>query len=204
MQHQVPPFQRQDQGDGDGNGGGSDQIALPHPQHVAEKDVVKVDIGRESRVQHDPQREHGGKDHSHHRIAFQPAVVGEIPGQKRRAKAGDESPQKQGKPRHMGQHDAGQNGMADCVSHQSPAFQDQKARQKRTRRGHDQRDQERVLHERELEGLDQSFDHRSASRLRRRAARMPCLGAKRKAREKSVNWRRTITPPVAPSRKKLR
>ena len=83
MQHQVAPFQHQDQGDRNGDGGGGDQIALPHPQHVAKQDVVKVDIGRKGGVQHDPQREHGRKDHAHHGVAFQPAVVGKIAGQER-------------------------------------------------------------------------------------------------------------------------
>jgi hypothetical protein len=46
MQHQVAPFQQQDQRDGQGDQRGGPQIALPHPQHVAKQDVVQMDIGR--------------------------------------------------------------------------------------------------------------------------------------------------------------
>ena len=104
----------------------------------------------------------------------------------------------------MRQHDAGKDRMADRIAHQGPSPQDQKAGQKRARRGDDQGDQKGVLHERELERLDQHLDHCSASRLRRRAASSPCLGANTKAAAKSVNCKSTITPPVAPSRKNER
>ena len=99
--------------------------------------------------------------------------------------AGGEGADRERQADDIGEHDAGQHGMGDRVAHQRPALEHQEAGQQRHGGGDQDRDQQRLLHEGESERQKQ---HRamkpSLSRppallaRRRRAASIPCFGAK--------------------------
>ena len=78
---------------------------------------------------HDPQAEHAGKHHAHDGVLLDPAVAR----QKARGHGGEHAsgkgPKDQGGADQVGQHNAGQDGVADRITHQGPAFQHQKAGQ---------------------------------------------------------------------------
>ena len=169
-------------------------------ERVAEQDVVEVHVGRGRDVEHDAEREHAGEDDAHGGVLLHPAVVLHEAGGAGAEHAGGEGADRERGAEPVGDDDAGQHRVADRVAHQRPAAQDQQAGEQRHRDRDDRGDQEGALHEVEGEG-QQQVAHRSASRPRRRAASMPCFGAKTSAARKTSVCRTTMMPPVAPSRK---
>ena len=206
VQQQVAPFQ-QDRADHAVTAiaiAPSRQVLRADAQHVAEQDVVEMHVGLDLGVKHDAEPEHAGEHHAHHGVLLDPAVVAQIPGRQRAEHAGGEGADDQRQASDIGQHDARQDGVADRIAHQRPALQHQKADSSAVGGATISAIRKRVLHEGELE-RGQAVDraHRPPQRgaARRRAARMPCLGAKTKATRNSAVCRQTMTPPVAPSRK---
>ena len=165
--------------------------------------MVQMHVGRELRMDHDPQAEQARHDDAKRGVGLDPAV-GIQPSRRQGADhPGDEGPDQQRDPRQIGQDDPGQHRMADTVAHQGPASQHQKAAEQGRGNGDNDGDQRGLDHEGKGEGGGQP-GHGRACRMRRRLARMPCVGARTKAARKISVCRTTMMPPVAPSRKKLR
>ena len=188
-------------------------IAPRHAEHVAEQDVVEMNLGLDLGVEHDAEAEHAGEHDAHHRVLLDAAVLLEVAGRQRAEHAGGECADGERNAGDVGEHDARQHGVADGVAHQRPALEHQEAGEQRRRHRHQQRYGEGLLHEGKLERQEQRLDHApvpgtssttpasSASLARRRAASSPCFGAKTKAARKISVCATTMMPPVAPSRK---
>ena len=177
-----------------------------HAKHVAEQNVIEMHVALDLDVEHQPEPEHAREHDPHHRVLLDAAVLLEEAGRQRADHAGRESADCIGKSDNVGDHDAGKNGMRDRVAHQRPALEDEEAGEECGRDRDQYRDDQRVAHELELEGLEERVEQRhgpasSAWIARRRAASMPCLGARKKTARKVSVCRTTMIPPVAPSRK---
>ena len=168
-------------------------------------------VGVDAREQHQAEGEHAGKDDAHHRVFFHPAVLFQVAGGYRAKDAGEEGADRQRDADHERHHDAGQHRVRDGVAHQRPAFEHQIAGEHGAHYAGDDGGDDRPLHERVGEGFAEQLIQGVHQRppvcecaTRRRDANRPCFGAKKNAARNTSVCRVTITPPVAPSRKKLR
>ncbi|MCY1233767.1 hypothetical protein D9M72_463220 [compost metagenome] len=206
VQQEIAPFDGENTGGDQGDHAGLGDVAPADAEHVAEEDVVEVHVALDLGVEHQPEAEHAGEDHAHHRILLDAAVFLEIAGQKRAGHAGGKGADGKRQADDVGDDDAGEDRMRDRVAHQRPALQHQETGEHGGRDRHQHRDQKRVAHELEFEDRKQHVerDHRAASigsALRLRAASSPCFGAKTKAVRKMSVCSTMMMPPVAPSRK---
>ena len=209
VKQQVLPGQRQPEADDGGDAEGEGDVALADAEQVAEEDVVEMDVRVDRDIGHQPDAEHPREDHPEDGVGFDAAVAGEVARRERAGHARPDGADEQGRAEKMGEDDAGQDRVADGVPHQGPALEDEETGQQRRRHRDDEGNEERLLHEGELERQNEGLPvhHWSppagsaCERASDRAASRPCLGANRKAAMKARNWRVTIIPPVAPSRK---
>ena len=181
-------------------------VAPGDTEHVAEQDVIEMHVGLDLDIKDQAKPEHAGENDAHHRILFDTAVIFQETGGESAKHAGREGADREGYADDIGDDHAGKDGVADGVSHQRPAFQNQEAGQQRHRDCDQHRDHQRIDHEAELERRKKRLDHvhgaaSSACAARLRAASMPCLGAKKNAIRKIAVCSTTMMPPVAPSRK---
>lgn len=158
----------------------------PDAQHVAEQYMIEMHVGLDLDVEHQTEPEHARKDDAHHRILLDAAVVLEETRRDRAEDSGHEGTDRIGQADDIGDDDTREHGVADGVAHKRPAFQHEEAGEHGGRYGDQRRDDQRVDHEAELErsekGLDNAHDGvSSVLAARRRAAIIPCFGAKKKA-----------------------
>ncbi|MND94253.1 hypothetical protein D3C80_864640 [compost metagenome] len=211
VEHQIFAFQQHHQQRNASHQQRLLQLCVGNAQHIAEQNVAEVLIGIDTGKQHQAKGKHAGENDPHHRVLFHPAVFFQVTGSYRTENTGEEGAYHHRDAEHERHHDTGQHRMRDGVTHQRPAFEHQIAREHRTHHaGHDG-GQDCPLHKGIGEGLAeqliQGFHQWPpvCSRATRRLdASSPCLGAKKKAARNTSVCRVTITPPVAPSRKKLR
>ena len=199
VQQKIPPFQPDNQRDHQRDSRRLSNIAEGDPEHIAEQNMVEMDVGLDRYVQHQPGAKHAGEDNPHDGIAFEAAVVVEKTGRHGAEQSGDKRADGEGDADNVGQHHARKDRVAHGVAHQRPAFEHQKDRQQRAGHGNDHRYCYRVDHKRKLERGQEQIQH-AASPARRRLANRPCFGAKIKVMRNSSVCATTIMPPVAPSR----
>lgn len=214
IEEEVAPLRQHDEQGHAGDQSGFHDVAPGDAQHVAEQDVVQVLVCLDLGHEHEPKAEHAGEDDAHDSIFFHAAVFLEIAREQRAGEAGGEGADSQGKAGDEGEHDARKNGMGNGVAHQRPSAQDEIARENRAHRADENGRNERALHELIGEGRGEEVEdggHCAAFPVASpdvaaclRAASIPCLGARKNAARKSRVCKVTITPPVAPSMKKLR
>ena len=167
-------------------------------------------------IQQDAQPKHARKYHPHHRILFHAAIACQIASGQSAGHASGKGTNQQRNSKNRGHNNAGQNGMADSIAHQRPAFHHQETRQQCGGHRNNDRDQKSVLHECELKRQNKRvYIHHffpaaceakcpcSACLALRFAAKSPCAGANTKAIRKINVCKTTMIAPVAPSKKKL-
>ena len=199
VQQKIPPFETDNQRNHQCDRHRLPNIAEGYSQHIAEQDMVEMNIGLDRYVQHQSGAKHAGEDNPHDGIALESAVIVEKTGRHGAQQTSDKRADGEGDADNVGQHHARKDRVAHGVAHQRPAFEHQKHRQQRAGNGDDDRYRYRIDHKRKLERGQEQVQH-AASLARRRLASRPCFGAKIKVMRNNSVCATTIMPPVAPSR----